>query len=78
MTKTPGAHFPTNCFFVSGLGKCHDGRVVALQQGAGAFARGASDPKQICSWKEVVPSGIFKKVICKKIAERNGGTVETC
>ena len=40
VTKTPGAHFPTNCAF-SGLGKCHDGRVVALQQGAAAFARGA-------------------------------------
>ena len=41
MTKTPGGTFPDKLRFFSGLGKCHDGRVVALQQGAGAFARGA-------------------------------------
>ena len=61
-----GGTFPANCAF-SGLGKCHDGRVVALQQGAGAFARGASDPKRMRSSKKLFLQESLKKLYVRRL-----------
>ena len=60
--KNTRAHFPTNLRFFRPW-KMPWWQSCCLATRCWCVCKRCSDPKQICSWKEVVPQGCFKKVI---------------